>query len=57
MTAEGDAMTGNSRQEMRDAFHEAYRRYGTRCLWNMSPVDNPNTENLRIVACRLKLHG
>lgn len=23
----------------------------------MSPVDNPNTENLRIVARRLKLHG
>lgn len=57
MSAGGEAMTGSLHQEMRDAYLEAYRRYGTKCLWNMSPVDNPNTENLRIVARRLRLHG
>ncbi len=44
-------------QEMREAYLEAYRRCGIECLWNMSPVESPSAEDVRIVARSLKLQG
>jgi len=46
-----------ARDDWKVLYHEAFRRYGTMCLWNMREHDEPSPGVARATARQLRYEG